>query len=364
MKILLSADDIQRRVAEMARQIAADYQRSSRHHRRRADRLFDVPCRSRASSRSAVTHRPLAGVELSRRHDHARHCASSPNCCPTCAAGMSCCSTTFSTPDRRLRICASICKSWASLRLRIGVLLRKEGRQQVPLERGLSRLRHPRRLRGRLRTRLQRRIPPSALYRRADQMRPFVTANTRSLRSDPPCHARTILFVIPSLEYSGAARQLCLLAAGLPRESFRVRVAVLGQETPWWRRFGGEGIEVEVLEWRRPFDVLPFVVIAAVGAVDAAGRGSRLGSGGVACRRVNRKRAGEPSSGQRRSVVRSTDRPARSLAAAACGRRDCFRGRGGGALSPTRRCRRTSHQCGSGHDDRDGRMSNRRSCPA
>jgi glycosyltransferase involved in cell wall biosynthesis len=71
--------------------------------------------------------------------------------------------------------------------------------------------------------------------------------------------ARTILFVIPSLEYSGAARQLCLLAAGLPRESFRVRVAVLGRETPWVASLRGEGVEVEMLGWHRPFDVLPFV---------------------------------------------------------------------------------------------------------
>lgn len=72
---------------------------------------------------------------------------------------------------------------------------------------------------------------------------------------------RTVLFVIPSLEYSGAARQLCLLAAGLPRDSFRVRVAVLGMETPWALSLRGAGVEVEVLGWRRPFDVLPFVAL-------------------------------------------------------------------------------------------------------
>jgi glycosyltransferase involved in cell wall biosynthesis len=70
--------------------------------------------------------------------------------------------------------------------------------------------------------------------------------------------ARTVLFVISSLEYSGAARQLCLLAAGLPRESFRVRVVVLGETSPWVESLHGQGVEVEVLNWRRPFDVLPF----------------------------------------------------------------------------------------------------------
>jgi glycosyltransferase involved in cell wall biosynthesis len=73
--------------------------------------------------------------------------------------------------------------------------------------------------------------------------------------------SRTLLFVIPSLEYSGTARQLMLLASGLPRESFRVRVAVLGVETPWVASLRGEGVEVEVLGWRRPFDVLPFVAL-------------------------------------------------------------------------------------------------------
>jgi glycosyltransferase involved in cell wall biosynthesis len=72
---------------------------------------------------------------------------------------------------------------------------------------------------------------------------------------------RTVLFVIASLEYNGAARQLSLLAANLPRESFQVRVVVLGTETPWAASLRGEGVVVEVLGWRRPFDVLPFVAL-------------------------------------------------------------------------------------------------------
>jgi glycosyltransferase involved in cell wall biosynthesis len=72
---------------------------------------------------------------------------------------------------------------------------------------------------------------------------------------------RAVLFVIPSLGYSGAARQLMLLAAGLPRDSFRVCVAVLGAETPWAASLRGEGVEVEVLGWRRPFDMRPFLAL-------------------------------------------------------------------------------------------------------
>jgi glycosyltransferase involved in cell wall biosynthesis len=72
---------------------------------------------------------------------------------------------------------------------------------------------------------------------------------------------QTVVFVIPSLDYNRAARQLCLLAAGLPRDSFRVVVAVLGTETPWLESLRRAGVEVEVLNWRRPFDVLPFAAL-------------------------------------------------------------------------------------------------------
>ena len=72
---------------------------------------------------------------------------------------------------------------------------------------------------------------------------------------------RTILFVIPSLRYGGAARQLMLLATGLSRESFRVRVAVLGTVSPWVESLRATGVEVEVLNRRRPFDVLPFLAL-------------------------------------------------------------------------------------------------------
>jgi glycosyltransferase involved in cell wall biosynthesis len=71
--------------------------------------------------------------------------------------------------------------------------------------------------------------------------------------------AHTLLFVTRSLEYGGAARQLTLLAAELARQSSPVRVAVLGTDSPWVDALRREGVDVEVLGWRRPFDVLPFV---------------------------------------------------------------------------------------------------------
>src|SRR5579859_6536015 len=72
---------------------------------------------------------------------------------------------------------------------------------------------------------------------------------------------RTVLFVSRSLEYSGAARQLMLLAGGLARQAWRVHVVVLGLESPWVEALRRDGVEVEVLGWRRPFDVWPFVTL-------------------------------------------------------------------------------------------------------
>jgi glycosyltransferase involved in cell wall biosynthesis len=68
-----------------------------------------------------------------------------------------------------------------------------------------------------------------------------------------------VLFVIPSLEPSGRARQLVLLAAGLPRHGFAVRVCVLGRHSPWCDDLLAAGVEVDVLGWHRPLDFLGMV---------------------------------------------------------------------------------------------------------
>ncbi len=70
-----------------------------------------------------------------------------------------------------------------------------------------------------------------------------------------------ILLVIPSLNYGGAARQLTLLAAALPRERFQPWVCVLGEPTPWVKTLQQAGVAVEVLGWKRPFDVAPFLAL-------------------------------------------------------------------------------------------------------
>ena len=108
MKVLLSADDIQRRVAEMARQIAADY-------RGRDVTIVGVLTGCLMFLADLVRHLDLplriALIQASSYRGETTvpaRCASSPSCCPTCAAGMSCFSMTSSTPDRRSAISASI----------------------------------------------------------------------------------------------------------------------------------------------------------------------------------------------------------------------------------------------------------------
>jgi len=68
-----------------------------------------------------------------------------------------------------------------------------------------------------------------------------------------------ILFLIYDLAYGGAARQLMMLAAGLPRERFSVRVFTIGPDAPWSRALRGAGVAVESGNRRRLFDVGAFV---------------------------------------------------------------------------------------------------------
>jgi glycosyltransferase involved in cell wall biosynthesis len=68
-----------------------------------------------------------------------------------------------------------------------------------------------------------------------------------------------VLFVIPSLGFSGAARQLTLLVAGLPVDRFTRRVCVLGTAGPWADTLRGAGVEVEVFGWRHLFDPSPLL---------------------------------------------------------------------------------------------------------
>jgi glycosyltransferase involved in cell wall biosynthesis len=68
-----------------------------------------------------------------------------------------------------------------------------------------------------------------------------------------------ILLLTNDLRYSGAARQLTLLAAGLPRERFAVSVFTLGPDAPWSRALREGGLAVDRGERRRLFDLKPFM---------------------------------------------------------------------------------------------------------
>ncbi len=70
---------------------------------------------------------------------------------------------------------------------------------------------------------------------------------------------RKVLLVTPNLEYHGASKQLVLVATGLPRARFALRVSVLGEDGPVAEPLRAAGVEVEVLGWRRLLDVNPFL---------------------------------------------------------------------------------------------------------
>jgi len=67
-----------------------------------------------------------------------------------------------------------------------------------------------------------------------------------------------ILVVIPNLEYSGAARQLCLLATGLAGTTCEIRVCTLGAAGPVAETLRTAGITVDELGWRRWIELKPF----------------------------------------------------------------------------------------------------------
>jgi glycosyltransferase involved in cell wall biosynthesis len=68
-----------------------------------------------------------------------------------------------------------------------------------------------------------------------------------------------IAFVIPTLDQSGAERQMTLLAKGLPKEEFEVRVIALNRGGHFGDQLQSSGIPVEVLGKRLRFDPLAYV---------------------------------------------------------------------------------------------------------
>lgn len=72
-----------------------------------------------------------------------------------------------------------------------------------------------------------------------------------------------IAFVVPTLDQSGAERQLTLLATGLPREQFEVLVIALNRGGCFAKQLREAGIPVRVLGKRFRFDPLTYVRLRA-----------------------------------------------------------------------------------------------------
>jgi glycosyltransferase involved in cell wall biosynthesis len=69
---------------------------------------------------------------------------------------------------------------------------------------------------------------------------------------------QTILFVLENLNYCGAAKQVSLLAAGLPRDQFALRVCTLKTEGPAGEKLRAAGVPVEVLGGSRLVNLAAF----------------------------------------------------------------------------------------------------------
>ena len=67
-----------------------------------------------------------------------------------------------------------------------------------------------------------------------------------------------LAFVIPTLDQSGAERQLTLLASNLPRDRYVIKVFALNRGGLYAERLRACGIEVDVLEKRFRFDPLTY----------------------------------------------------------------------------------------------------------
>ncbi|MEN6558754.1 MAG: glycosyltransferase [Thermoguttaceae bacterium] len=69
---------------------------------------------------------------------------------------------------------------------------------------------------------------------------------------------RRVLLLIPTLDRSGAEKQLCLLAEGLPRDEFEVGVCALTRGGPLEERLAKAGVPTTVIGKRWKFDPMAF----------------------------------------------------------------------------------------------------------
>ncbi len=73
-----------------------------------------------------------------------------------------------------------------------------------------------------------------------------------------------ILLVIPTLDRSGAEKQLVMLARGLPKEQFEVHVCVLTREGPLAASLAEAGIPIHTIRKRGKIDPLAFLRLTAL----------------------------------------------------------------------------------------------------
>jgi glycosyltransferase involved in cell wall biosynthesis len=66
-----------------------------------------------------------------------------------------------------------------------------------------------------------------------------------------------ILFLVRDLEFRGGAKQLSLLAAGLPRARFEVSIGMLIGNGPFSKPLRTSGVRVEAVGWNRLVDLRP-----------------------------------------------------------------------------------------------------------
>lgn len=76
--------------------------------------------------------------------------------------------------------------------------------------------------------------------------------------SNTICRVIKILFLIPTLDRSGAEKQLTLLATRLPRDAFSIHVATLTRGGPYAKELADAGIPVTVLGKRFKFDPIAY----------------------------------------------------------------------------------------------------------
>jgi glycosyltransferase involved in cell wall biosynthesis len=75
---------------------------------------------------------------------------------------------------------------------------------------------------------------------------------------------KKVLFVVPTLQPSGAAKQLTLLATGLPQQRIAARVCVLGRSGPFAEPLREAGLAIDVIQWTRRFDLGRFLALRKI----------------------------------------------------------------------------------------------------